>query len=241
LDQVPRHELAVTSPAGATQAEVRFFAPEGAMIVDRVSLAGSANSATSTWLPSVPTISIVPSARGVTITNGGPIPSAATQLIASPEGQSFELRFSARMTSGTEGGAVELAFADDTGAPVGDVVRLGIDLLELDERAASGQMLAGATDVELRIVMPPDGSVEVTELSLTVGAAAEVGLHFVSEAPGELTMTNVAVHLDVAAPTVAPLPMSGCAHRRRPRPARTRTSTTADPAARCSRSSGRSL
>jgi len=88
-------------------------------------------------------------------------------------------------------------------------VRLELDPLDFDDRAATGVVPGGATDAELRIVVPPGGSVELTALELSIAAATEVGLHFVSEAPGELTMTGVIVQLEDGEPAVVPLPADG--------------------------------
>ena len=51
LERVPRQEVVLVAPAGANQAEVQFFTPEGRMLVDRVTLSGSADVATSSWQP----------------------------------------------------------------------------------------------------------------------------------------------------------------------------------------------
>jgi hypothetical protein len=209
VDRIPRHELAVTSPAGATQAEVRFFTPEGAMAVDHVSLAGSTDTVTQTWQPSAPAVAVAQSDLGVTVSNGGSTASTVTQVIPSTAGQLFELRVSAVVSAGLEGCAVELAFSDDTAAAVGDVVRLDLHPLDFEEHAASGSVPAGAVEAELRIVVPPGGSIDLTALDLSMADGTEVGLHFVSEAPGDLTMSGVVVELDQSEPTVAPMPAGG--------------------------------
>ncbi|WP_020669594.1 helix-hairpin-helix domain-containing protein [Amycolatopsis nigrescens] len=213
LDRLPRHETALVSPAGATQAEIRFSTQEGVLGVDSVSLAGSANVASPSWQPSEPSVLVTPADTGLTLANGGGAPAAVRQFAAAEGGQRFGLEVTAVASPGC---AVELAFSDELSAPVGEVVRLELDQLEFDVRAVSGEVPVGTTEAELRIVLPPGGSVELTALELTIGAANEVGLYFVSEAPGELAMTGVAVRLDLAAPSVPPVPPDGLCPPRAP-------------------------
>ncbi|QWF84768.1 helix-hairpin-helix domain-containing protein [Amycolatopsis sp. CA-230715] len=206
LDRLPRHETALVSPAGATQAEIRFSIREGMLGVDAVALAASANAATDSWQPSGPSVLVTQADTGVTLSNGGGAPSTVGQRVDAKCGQRFELVVSAVASPGC---AVELAFVDELSAPVGDVVRLDLDPLDFDDRAAAGEVPAGTAEAELRIVLPPGGSVELSSLDLVIGAASEVGLYFVSEAPGELTMSGVAVRLDRAEPSVPSIPPGG--------------------------------
>ena len=213
LERVPRHELVVDAPSGATQAEVRFFAPGGAMLVDHVSLTGTAVSASaatpSAWQPAVTGVAVAASDDGLTFANGGPVAASASQVVTVASGRSFDLLVTARVGVGTADAAVELAFASSLGAVVGEVVRLPLDPFDFDDRAASGPVPDGAVEAELRVVVPAGGSVELTALSLAVGTPEEVGLVFVSEAPGDLAMTGVVVRLDAAPPVVPPVPPEG--------------------------------
>ncbi|GAA1954114.1 helix-hairpin-helix domain-containing protein [Amycolatopsis minnesotensis] len=213
LDRLPRHETTLVSPEGATQAEIRFSTGEGMLGVDAVTLAGSANEATGAWQPSEPSVLVTQADTGVTVSNGGGAPATVRQPAGAEGGQRFELAVTAVASPGC---AVELAFVDELSAPVGAVIRLDLDPLEFDGRAAAGEVPAGTTGAELRIVLPPGGSVDLTALDLSIGAAHEVGLYFVSEAPGELTMSGVAVRLDRAEPSVPPIPPGGLCPPRTP-------------------------
>ncbi|WP_020579046.1 helix-hairpin-helix domain-containing protein [Actinopolymorpha alba] len=207
LQRVPRHDLVVTSPPGAVQVEVRFATGEGAMLVDHVTLAGSAELSVATWQSPSPTATVTPVGVGVTVTNGGPVDAVVTQPVTLAAGQHFDLHATARVSS--PGAAVELAFADETGAPLGAPARLALDPLDFDDRARSGEVPANAVEGELRIVVPSGGSVELAALSLTVSDPAEVAVRFVSEAPGDLAVSGVTVRLDHGTPQQAPTPPGG--------------------------------
>jgi len=208
LDRVPRQEVVLVAPAGATQAEVQLVTPEGRMLVDHVTLSGSADVATSTWQPAAPSTTAVRADDGVTLSNGGTVASDVSQLVGVVAGDRFDLVVSAAV-SGEPGAVVELTFGDETGLSVGDPVRLPLDVLDLDARAASGQVPVGAVEAQLRVVLPPGAVVHLTELSLALGAPTDVGLYFTSEAPGDLSLTDVAVTLDRGVPRPVPVPPGG--------------------------------
>jgi hypothetical protein len=208
LDRVPRQEVVLMAPAGATQAEVQFFTPEGRMLVDRVTLSGSADVATSTWQPAAASTTVTRADDGVTLSNGGVAASDVSQLVGVVAGDRFDLLVTAA-ASGEPGAVVELAFGDETGLSVGSPVRLPLDVLDLDARAASGQVPAGAVEAQLRVVLPPGAVVHLAELTLAVGAPTEVGLYFASEAPGDLSLTDVSVTFDRGVPTPVPVPPGG--------------------------------
>ncbi|WP_328331056.1 helix-hairpin-helix domain-containing protein [Kribbella sp. NBC_00382] len=209
LEHVPRHELVVTSPAGSTQVEIRFFTPGGLTAVDRVTLAGTADAAStvpSAWTPAGAVVT--PSAgTGVTMTNSGATDALVTQLVPVDQADFFDLRLSARASD--PGAAVEVSFGDETEAPIGTALTLQLDPLDFEDRAMSGTVPAGAAVARLRFVVPAGGVVELSGLSLTCGTAQQVALNFVSQAPGDLTMTGVSVQLDEGVPIASPLPADG--------------------------------
>lgn len=208
LERVPRQEVVLVAPAGANQAEVQFFTPEGRMLVDRVTLSGSADVATSTWQPAAASTTAVRADDGVTLSNGGAVASDVSQLVGVVAGDRFDLVVTAA-ASGAPGAVVELTFGDDIGLSVGDPVRLPLDVLDLDARAASGVVPAGAVEAQLRVVLPPGAVVHLAELTLAVGAPTDVGLYFTSEAPGDLSLTDVSVTFDRGVPPPVPVPPGG--------------------------------
>lgn len=219
-DRLQRHELVVIAPLGATQVEIRFQTAEGVLGVDAVSLAGSSEALTNpaaqvtgavaAWQPSAPSLTVTPSDAGFTVANGGPTPAVLSQVIVAPGGQHFVLRVAARVGELTpDGSAIEVVFSNETARPVGPVVRLQLDVLAFDQRAASGLVPSDAVEAEVRVVVPPGGAIELSELSLVLGALDEVELSFVSEAPGQLTVRQVVVGLDEAPPARAPMPATG--------------------------------
>lgn len=219
-DRLLRHELVVIAPLGATQVEIRFQTAEGMLGVDAVSLAGSSEALTDPaaqitgaatgWQPSAPSLTVTPSDAGFTVTNGGPTPAVLSQVIAAPGGQHFALRATARVGEFTpDGSAIEVVFSDESARPVGPMVRLQLDVLAFDQRAASGLVPSDAVEAEVRVVVSPGGAVELSELSLVLGVMDEVELGFVSEAPGALTVSQVVVGLDEAPPARVPVPTTG--------------------------------
>ncbi|MGW1709127.1 helix-hairpin-helix domain-containing protein [Streptomyces sp. NPDC002206] len=209
LDHVPRHELVVTSPPGATQVEIRFFTPGGLTAVDHVTLAGTADAAStlpSSWT-SVGAVVTPSGGSGITMTNSGAVDALVTQLVPVDQADVFDLRLTARVSG--PAAAAELVFGDETEAPIGAALTLPLDPLDFEDRAMSGAVPAGSAVARLRFVVPAGGAVELSALSLTCGTAQQVALHFVSEAPGDLTMTGVSVRLDEGVPVASPLPADG--------------------------------
>ncbi|MEU3461975.1 hypothetical protein ABZ721_18790 [Streptomyces sp. NPDC006733] len=209
LDHVPHHELAVTSPPGVTQVEIRFFTPGGRTAVDHVTLAGTTDVASTlpaSWTPAGAVIT--PSAGpGITLTNTGATDALVTQWVPVGPADHFDLRLTACVSG--PAAALELVFADETETPLAAASVLPLDPLDFADRAMSGPVPAGTAAARLRFVIPAGGAVELTALSLTCVTAQQVTLQFVSEAPGDLTMTRVAVRLDEGPAVAAPLPADG--------------------------------
>ncbi|QWF20168.1 helix-hairpin-helix domain-containing protein [Nocardioides sp. LMS-CY] len=208
VERIPHHEAVLTSPADATQAEVRFHVPEAAMAIDKVSLLPSLDVASGAWTPDDPATTVTAAGAGTVVSNGGAATSTVSQVAAVRAGDLFELTVEAT-TSGEPGAAVELGFADDAGAVVGDVPSVPLDPLDFDDRAASGTVPDGAVEATLRLVLPPGAVVELRTLSLSVGAAAEVELYFASQAPGELRVSDVGVRFEADEPQPLPVPPGG--------------------------------
>ncbi|MEV8377690.1 helix-hairpin-helix domain-containing protein [Kribbella sp. NPDC056861] len=209
LDHVPRHELVVTSPPGATQVEIRFFTPGGLTAVDRVTLTGTTDAAStlpSSWTPTGAVITPA-GAAGITMTNSGATDAFVTQLVPVDQADVFDLRLTAKVTGAAA--RVELAFGDETETLIGAPLTLALDPLDFEDRAMNGTVPAGSAVARLRFVVPAGGGVELSALSLNCGVAQQVALKFVSEAPGDLAMTGVAVQLDEGVPVASPLPATG--------------------------------
>ncbi|MBZ2199650.1 helix-hairpin-helix domain-containing protein [Occultella gossypii] len=209
LERVPHHEAALTAPAGARSAEVRFHAAESYLLVDDVSLAGSADVAGTTWSPvGSAALTNTPTDGGATFTNGGATPSELAQVVGVSAGDTYELTFRA-VPTGAPGARLELRFADETTAAVGPSVVLGVDALDLDAHGATGVVPAGAVEAILAIVVPPGGALTVTDLHLRLGSPTEVEVYLASEAPGEVSLTGVGVLLEEGPTAPAPVPPEG--------------------------------
>ncbi|WP_020392176.1 helix-hairpin-helix domain-containing protein [Kribbella catacumbae] len=209
LDHIPRHEVVVTSPPGASQVEIRIFTPGGLTAVDRITLAGTADAVStlpSSWTPSGAVVA--PSGgTGITMTNSGATDALVTQLVPVDQADVFDLRLTARVDG--PAAAMELTFGDETEAPIGAALTLPLDPLDFEDRAMNGTVPAGSAVARLRFVVPAGGAVELSALTLTCGTAQQVALQFVSQAPGDLTMTGVSVQLDEGLPVASPLPADG--------------------------------
>lgn len=225
LDRLPRYERVLVAPAGATQAEVRFFTPDALLGIDRVTLAGTAAVTTSSWDAPSSGLTVTPTESGFTATSSGVAGGAegsVAQSVGVRGGQQYTLVVAASV-AGTAASAglgapgdvdgpaarLELAFAAATGEQVGDVVVLGLGPLDLDAHAAYGVVPEGAEEATLSLVVPPGGTVEVTELALSVGDATEVELYFASEAPGDVRTSGAGVVVDAAPPQSVPVPPGG--------------------------------
>lgn len=208
VDAIPHHEAVLVAPANATQAEIRFFTPELILAVDKVSLVGSADVVSSTWTPSSPATTSAPTGSGVTLSNGGAVPDTVSQHVAATPGDAYDLQLSATV-SGEPGVTVDLTFTDDAGAVLAPVARVPLDALDFDRRSAGGTVPAGATEATLGIVLPAGSAVVLSELTLSMGAPADVGLYFASQAPGEVRMTDVAVTFDAGVSPPVAVPPGG--------------------------------
>lgn len=209
LQRIPHHDIALTAPHGATQAEVRFYVPEAAMAVDRVSLLASSDVAGDSWAPSDPATVVLPAdAGGTTVSNGAATTQAVSQVAAVRAGDVYELSVRAQVREAPDA-TFELAFADDAGAGVGEVVSVPLRTLDFDARAAGGIVPAGAAEAVLSLVLPPGAVVELSELTFSVAAAAQVDLYFAAQAPGDLRVTDLGVAFEAGEPVPLPVPEGG--------------------------------
>ncbi|MHB1063787.1 MAG: helix-hairpin-helix domain-containing protein, partial [Georgenia sp.] len=225
LEAVPHHEAVLVAPVGARSAEVRFFTAESLLLVDKVTLAGSAEAVVGAWEPaSVDTTATplapaqgpsagVPAAStaggpAVVLTNAGAGASAVTARAAVAAGAVWDLTLTA-VAAGSPGARAEVTFADEAGAGVGEAVTVPLDVLDLDARAATGTVPAGAVEAVIAVVLPAGAEVTLTALSLTADAPTAVDLYFASAAPGEVRMTDVEITFEAGVPCPAPVPTEG--------------------------------
>jgi hypothetical protein len=213
------HERALTSPAGAVAAEVRFHTQEDVLLLDNVSLEGStealANASlrdteggVSGWETPSPQLTASRGGSGATVLHNGSATEAALSQLAAVTGSRYSLEAVAR-TDGDLAAAITLQFVAATGAGVDEPIRLPVDPLEFDRLAAAGDVPAGAADAQMSVVVPPGASVDIDRLSLRFDDPVSVSMGFVSEAPGELMVSDVSVGIDTAPPHRPPVPEDG--------------------------------
>ncbi|HEV3469740.1 MAG TPA: helix-hairpin-helix domain-containing protein [Pyrinomonadaceae bacterium] len=222
------HRVTLTSPPGAEQAEVRFSAPEGvAAVVDRASLTATneavANSdfklveqgQLSGWAlrPAGAVGASMLAAEGaLRLRNAGADEVALTQEFEVEGGQPFELEFqggaqppaNARATS-----RVEVRWLAADGSQAGEPAVLKIGASGFGSSLAKGVSPDAATRGEVSLFVPPGASLEAKRVSLRFPKPSLVPLTFVSEAPGELTVTGLQVAFEQAEPKPPPIPPRG--------------------------------
>ncbi len=216
-DQPDRREQE-PSP-GAVAAEIRFHTQDGPLVVDSVSLSGVATATSNASLTAAdggldgwdtagaaPAVATGDSDAATLTAVGGD--GAITQTVA-VTGSRYRLDAVARTLVDPVDAEIVTTFLDGGGLAAGQPIRIPVTGLTFDRLVAEGDVPAGAVDARLAPVLPASATVEVEELALSFSDPVSVSLEFVSEAPGELTVSDVSVGIDAAAPTRPPVPESG--------------------------------
>jgi hypothetical protein len=213
------YERTLVSPAAAVAAEVRFHTPEDLLLLDRVSLAGSkaavdnatlqrSDGSVFGWEASSAQLSAGSDGSEATVLHNASPTEAALSQTAAVIGSRYSLEAVAR-TDGALAATISMQFLTATGARVGKPIRLPIDPLAFDRLAAAGDVPSEAADARLSVAVPPGASVAADLLSLQFDDSVEVSIGFVSEAPGELLISDVTVGIDTASPHRPPIPVDG--------------------------------
>jgi DNA-binding beta-propeller fold protein YncE/predicted flap endonuclease-1-like 5' DNA nuclease len=229
-EQRPRlilHRAQLTSPAGADQAEVRFSVSRNTgAIIDLVSLAATSELVTNGdfqlkkndrlvgWnqVPELtPGFRIQAAPEGLQLVNPGGVRAELVQTIAAESEQPFTLQFHGKATATppSETPRIELRWLDAGGAAMGEPTLLQILPTGVDTAGASGIVPKNSTQVEIHVVVPTKTTLELKRVSLRYTKTTPVPVKFISEAPGDMTVSDVRIAFEQIEPKAPPVGPQG--------------------------------
>jgi hypothetical protein len=232
---VPAARLRVTAPQGANQVEVRLLAPATiSLLVDYVSLVTAPQTLRNGDLHEVAigeTVSFEgwsfeppPEDTGFSLLAGvenGRVrldndtgllqPLGLLQRAAATPAASFTLQFIGRsiVEDGAVAPSLRLVWRGDDGAIAGATVERQLAPEAAERQQVKGRVPAGATEAELRLIVPDRTSLVVELVSLEQLANTSVPMVILSAAPGELTLRDFAVAVEPTAPPPIEMPETG--------------------------------
>jgi DNA-binding beta-propeller fold protein YncE len=222
------HRERLTSPAGASQAEVRFNVPSDVeTTVGSVSLLATTERVSNpdlglqkggqiadwTVSPAVaPGVSLVSTPGGVQLRNASADAAELVQVVPAEGSKPFSLALDGRAlarngTSDTP--ALVLNWLDSGGQPAGTPVRVDIFPAGFEAFVAKGTSPADAARAEIRVRVPAGVTQEIRRVSLRFRPTTKVPVTFVSQAPGELTVLDWRVSYEPVEPAPPPIPAKG--------------------------------
>jgi predicted flap endonuclease-1-like 5' DNA nuclease len=241
-------EASVTAPANAVAAELRFVHPLSdtfPLILEEVSFGPQeqllANTSLDQWAstgsgatPAGWTIVsglVIPATDPVTnnpigavLRGDGPDDAVLAQAVTVAAGRDYTLAVKAQYEPSSSASPSQPSARVEihwlvTGRPTTPVV-IPLDGSAFSQRGCSGSAPAGATLFVLRIIQPRDrGNLTLQSSSFIAADLVSVPLTFLSETPGQLTVSNFQVSYDTPAPPaplqprapIQPAPASGSA------------------------------
>lgn len=217
------HELAIETPAEAVQAEVRFIVPLGnTAVIDRVSLMvttrvvvdGSltemADDKPAHWQlapENASGLSFTPGKRGTLIENTGEETVTLGQTHAIEAAKPFVAELRADATHAEIEPKLELRWIAEAGNPAPAV--LVVSAAASENRIMEGTVPEGTSQVELRLLVPPESSLDIEQLSLTQPQNTVVPITLVAQAPGEVTVTDARLNYELDPLPRPPVPAQG--------------------------------
>ncbi|HXQ71242.1 MAG TPA: helix-hairpin-helix domain-containing protein, partial [Pyrinomonadaceae bacterium] len=224
--QVDGQTQPLTSPAGATQAEVRFSVSKAALArIDRASLAARSEALENGdfklqkdnqlvgWKlrpDTTPGFNVTVAEDGLHLNNAGRTSVKLVQTVAAESRQPFTFQFEGKVLPGvSEMPRIELRWLKGDGLAAGEstIVQLAVD--GLDVVLATGNVPADSSSVEIHFVVPPKSTIEVKRISLRYTKTTLVPVKFIAEAPGELNVSDVRVAFDEFVPERPAVPEAG--------------------------------
>lgn len=223
------HRLRTPSPTTATQVQVRFTVPGGQVLLDRVSLRATGESLANTTLqPSTSKVpegwSLVPDDAtglrveplerdgGVKLTNEGIESVTLAQTLGVEGGRPFELLVQGHNTAQGDGvvpGRVEVRWLAADGAVAGTPTVFELTPGGLDQQTASGRVPAEAVRAEVALELRAGAELELGGVSLHFPETVRVPISVLSQAPGELAVSDWRVVYDVPEVPPPPAPATG--------------------------------
>jgi len=221
------HRVRMTSPPGATQAEVRYTVPpNGEAAVDQVSLIATSEVALNSdfnlqesghlvgWTAKpagAPGFVVRAAADGVQLINAGTADTELAQTVPVKAGDPFTLEFRGKATAAAASlnPGVELRWLTAAGNPTSSPTTIEILPDGLGTTVATGQVPGDAVQAEIHVLVPAATTLEVASVSLRFQAPTIVPVTFIAEAPGELTVSDVRVAFDRVKPAAPKVPDRG--------------------------------
>ncbi|MEM9010946.1 MAG: helix-hairpin-helix domain-containing protein [Pseudomonadota bacterium] len=228
LAVLPTARLRVVAPEGVTGLEVRLIADlDDEMLIDQVSLIASPSGLRNPDFLEIPVISTEPAPddfeepapAGWTVApapgdldldlQSGAVDLANTrfnravtvsQTVQVVEGATPTLEVEAVVTAGIDGAlpTVALLWQDGSGNPVGEAVRLTLGAGGAERARLAPTPPPDAAELTVALEMPARAELRVVEVALTQAAPTAVPVSFLAEAPGALTLRDVAVAFEPA-------------------------------------------
>jgi YVTN family beta-propeller protein len=219
------HRVRLTAPEKAEQAEIRFSTPAGVtVIVDLVSLMGTTDSVTNgdfqvlpegqiegwTFLTgATPGLTVIAANDGLQINNAGASVVELAQTATSKDDHPFKLDFQGQVTAAAQLPSLEARWlkADGSAAGTPTVIELRADAA--GSATAQGRSPRDASQVEIRLVLPPGARLKMKSVSLRFPETVSVPITFVAQAPGELAISDLQISFEEGQPTRPPIPERG--------------------------------
>jgi hypothetical protein len=221
------HRVRLQAPAGAVQAEIRFLAPAGtALRIDSVSFSATSDRLAngdlrfqeegllSGWKQTPQSargflVRAEDEGEGVLLRNSGTETVELTQTVPvqADADFSFELRGQSRTApSAEEQPRVELRWLKQGASLEEDPAVLQLAPNGFETAAITGRTPKQATEAEVHLVLPSRIEQRVKGISLRFPESVSVPLTFVSQAPGQITVSDWRVAYDRRDPTAIPPP-----------------------------------
>lgn len=215
------HRRTRTAPRGATRVEVRFRAPAGQAEVAAASLACTAERVDNGdfrlplrddaggWdaLPGPRAALLRAEPGGGTLVSAtGPGAAELVQEVDAAEGTPLALRFQGLARAGPEGEApaLRVRWMDGAGRETGAAAVHPLLPDDFTVHVLRLEPPPGTTRAGVALVVPARAGLFARSLSLLAAPEVEVPLRFITQAPGELTVTEARVVYDLAGgPAVA--------------------------------------
>jgi DNA-binding beta-propeller fold protein YncE len=221
------HRAQFSAPAGADQAEVRFsVGTAAAAMIDLAALEATTelvangdfqqqkNGQLVGWnlAPDTATgFMVTASEPGLQLRNAGSNNAELTQLVAAESNHRFTLEFQGKASVGPAAALprVELRWLKGDGSAAGDPTVLEIQPTGLDSAIASGATPLDSSKVEIHLIVPAKTTVDVKRVSFRYAQTTTVPVKFISEAPGDLTVSQVRIAFEKVPPQAPPIPPRG--------------------------------
>ncbi len=219
------HRVRVAAPEGAEQAEIRFtVVTRGLAAIDQVSLVATTEMLSNSdfkllengrlvdWNFSPPVASIIITTDGIQLRNASATTAELVQTVAAVGGETFILEFQGKAITASlsqPSPRVELRWLKDDATATGEPTIIEVPSDGLESSTASGIAPAEATGVEIHLSVPARTTLEVKNVSLRFVVPNIVPVTFISQAPGEMIVSDVRVAFERVEPVAPKIPDRG--------------------------------